>query len=218
MKSLKIALPIYKIMYSFIFLILLSLVRGISGVFEIGATLDPMVSLLAVIFCADTFEMEHREKRWEIFTLLPIKKQTWAITIRLFLQILYLFVAACAGYWFFYWQKPRALNDESQAVLYMMYLLAVAVSIFFWSVLSLTLTNLFRNQWVGIGACIILWLGVYSKAGEAMLGKFNIFAYIFTDSNKLTEFTWLWGKGLWCAAAILMTLTISRQLMHNKRR
>ena len=54
-KEIKICLPIYKLIYSMSFILILSFVRGIESVNEIGAVIQAPIALLAVIFCADTY-------------------------------------------------------------------------------------------------------------------------------------------------------------------
>ena len=66
MKEMKICLPVYKIIYSICFIVFLSLVRGISSIAEIGITMDAYIAVLAIVFCADTYWMEHSGKRWEV--------------------------------------------------------------------------------------------------------------------------------------------------------
>lgn len=71
MKNGKIALPLYKILYSVCFIVILSVIRGITMTGEIGIAMDPNISLLAAIFCADALECEYREKRWKYFACFP---------------------------------------------------------------------------------------------------------------------------------------------------
>lgn len=75
MKEMKICLPVYKIIYSICFIVFLSLVRGISSIAEIGITMDAYIAVLAIVFCADTYWMEHSGKRWEVFCLYSVKKK-----------------------------------------------------------------------------------------------------------------------------------------------
>ena len=51
----KISFPLYKICYSLAFVAVLSLVRGVSSVAEIGNVMQQAMGILAVVFCADTY-------------------------------------------------------------------------------------------------------------------------------------------------------------------
>lgn len=206
-KEMKICLPIYKIVYSIIFMIILSLIRGISSVTEIGITLDTSAALLAIVFCADIYEMEFRGKRWEIFCLYPVKSKAKAIFHRLTVQNIYLCFISYIGYFFFYWQKPRNFYG-TPLLLYAMFILAVTVSILFWSVCSMTLVNIFRNLWAGMGVTLCLWFFINSKAGESILGKFSIFSFAFRDISKVGDWGWLWGQGIFLIITILMLLAV----------
>lgn len=207
-KEMKICLPIYKMVYSVLFMILLSLVRGISSVVEIGITLDTAAAVLAIVFCAETYEMEFRGKRWEIFRLYSIRAKADAIYRRMAVQTGYLCLISYIGYFFFYWQKPREMMQISQVFLYGIYILAVTAAILFWGVLSMTFVNLFRNLWAGMGVSLFLWLFINSKAGERILGKLSVFSYVFRDTSKIQDWSWLWGQGLSLILVILLLMSV----------
>lgn len=198
----KICLPPYKLFYSLCYVIILSFIRGISQVEEIGVALDPNIGLLALVFCAETYQMEYRGKRWEVFTLFPLKNRIRVIYRRLFLQMVYLYLLAFIGYGCFYWQRPHKEENISSLFLLISYGVAVAATILLWGTLSMTIANLFRNQWCGIGICLVLWLFIYSKAGEKLMGSFNFFSYCFRDLWNQGDLSWLWGKGF----AVVLTV------------
>ena len=64
--ELKIMFPLYRIIYPLLFVIFLSIFRGIADTREIGVTLDPMLAALSAVFMVDTYLIEHKEQRWEI--------------------------------------------------------------------------------------------------------------------------------------------------------
>ena len=92
--EMKICFPLYKVIYSVCFIVMLSLVRGVSETGEIGITLDVYMPILAVVFCADTLQMEYTQRRWEIFFLRPKRQRHLALSRRLAIQCMYL--------WFLY--------------------------------------------------------------------------------------------------------------------
>lgn len=73
--DMKIMLPPYKLIYPVLFMLLLAFVRGVSDTREIGTVLDSMIPVLAIVFMADTYQIEYSEQRWEIFELYDMKKK-----------------------------------------------------------------------------------------------------------------------------------------------
>lgn len=203
-KNFKICIPTYKIAFAALFFVFLALARGISQVNEIGIAMDAYVGLLAAIFCSDTYEIEYREKRWEIFRLLPPKNRRRTIRQRLYLQFTFLGVLAAAGYWLFYWQSPQNFNGESPILLYGMYVVAVLPSIIFWGALSMSLVNLFRNLWAGIGGSVILWVWMNSTWGNKLLGNFSVFSFVFRPDGDTGKWGWLMGKGIAMLFAVIL--------------
>lgn len=133
-KEYKIILPFYKIAYAVCFVILLSLVRGVSVSHEVGIALEPHIALLAAVFCADTYVAEITAKRSEVWRLYSLKKILLAIYSRIFLQILFLFLLAAAGYGlFFLFQKPTfSANAAYEAAQFFVFLASILITIAFW--------------------------------------------------------------------------------------
>lgn len=205
-KEIKICLPVYKIAYSVLFGILLALVRGVSDVRMIGLAIIPYSSFLAVVFCADTYEIEYREKRWEIMALLPDRNKGKAVRRRIWIQMCYLLVISCLTYVCFYWQSPRNIAEDSQLALFGIYILAAGAILTFWALLGITIVNLINNLWAGIGIVGILWLFLYSKAGEAVLGSFNVFSYTFQfyEGKNTGNLSWVTGIIVACLLSAVM--------------
>jgi hypothetical protein len=205
--NIKICLLPYKIAVSLCFVFGLAFARGISEVVEIGMTLDSGICLLVIVFCADVYQAEFREKRWEIFMLYPLKNQVKTIYQRLILQCCYLLLLSILGYGIFFWQQPGHFYEISQQQLFLEFLGAVAGSIFFWSVLSMSLTNMLANMWGGIGISIILWLSAISAGGNQVMGDFNVFAYMFrgVESN---DHQWIIGKVIAILIAAVLILLV----------
>lgn len=205
----KICLPAYKICYACLYLILLSLVTGVAYQEEIGAVLDTNVSLLVMVLCAETYCMEWSGRRGEIFVLYESRRKSLMVCKRLLIQTVFLWLLACGGYFCFFWQRPIDRGVVPFFGLYGSYVIAVTVTILFWSLLSMTISNLAGNQWVGIGACIMLWLAMTSKAGQEFLGDFSIFAYGSQSLNEFgREWRWLAGKAVGLLAAVIMIALI----------
>lgn len=200
MKECKISMPFYKVAYAVCFMILSGLVRGVYYSYEIGIALEPLMAILAAIFCADTYVSEILGKRSEVWRLYPMKKKLSSIHTRMSLQIFFLLLLAAAGYGlFFLFQKPRTYGTLSifatgEAAQFFVFLTSVLVTIAFWGILSNTLACLFRNMWFAIGICLILWLMTNSTIGLNYLGKWNVFSYTFRELENGGNYSWLCGK------------------------
>lgn len=211
-KDIKICLPAYKIAYSLLAVVILSMVRGVVYVSEIGIAAEPPLALLAAVFCADTYTLEIQGKRNEIFRLCAPKRLTATVYRRLSIQMGYLWVLALAVYGCFYWQRP-VVNfgggaGSVQAALFGLYIPAILGTVFFWGILSNMLAMLFRNTWVGIGLSFILWIQLNSMWGDKVLGKWNVFSYTFRNIADTGDFNWICGKVLSVLLAAGMALCI----------
>ena len=106
-KELKIVLPFYKVAYAISFVVILSLIRGVTYTHEVGLAIEAPFAILTAVFCADTYVQEIRSKRFEVHRLYSLKKRFFSMTKRLVIQELFLLLLAVAGYGlFFVFQKP----------------------------------------------------------------------------------------------------------------
>lgn len=202
----KICLPSYKFAYSITFIVLVSLVRGITSIEEIGGALLPNISLLAIVLMADTYEPARREKRREIFHLFPQRLKAKAVVKRILIQLMYVQGLSMAGYGLFYWQKPASYEGDSQIILFTVFLINLIPISAFWGMLSMTLVNVFQNLWEGVGCAVLLWLTAFSNFGDRIFGAFNIFAFVFRREEGVSG--WSGGSFLAAAAAILMVWAV----------
>lgn len=209
-KELKICLPLYKIIYSLVFVVILSIIRGIVYVNEIGIAMEPAIALLAMVFCADTYTIEIDSKRNEILKLSSMKKLSASIRRRVLIQMVCLLVISMIGYGLFYWQKP--ISNLDTMAQFGMFVIAMIGTISFWGVLSETVATLFHHTWGGIGISFLLWIGLYSKAGEKIFGKWSIFSFTFRELERELEgsgdWSWMCGKTVSIVAALLMVFII----------
>ena len=168
-KEWNICMAPYKLAYSVLFLFLFALFRGVMLTSEIGPALLPGVAVLASIFCAETSVMDRHGQRWEIICLKPEKNRIRMIYRRWILQAAYLYGIALAAYFAFYWQKPYRMTERTFASEYGGYAAALAGTVLFWSLISIVVSNLAKNQWAGIGASVLLWITTNSTTGENCL-------------------------------------------------
>lgn len=214
--DMKIMLPPYKLIYPVLFMLLLAFVRGVSDTREIGTVLDSMIPVLAIVFMADTYQIEYSEQRWEIFELYDMKRKRQMIYRRIGIQMLYLFCSLVLGYGFFFIQNPMRQSSGMELKLYFTFLLAGVVTISFFGVLSLTITNLLHNMWAGVGISFISWLSLNSTVGNKILGTFNVLAYGFRKIEDFNNYSWGIGKMIALACTVLMLIMLPLT-MKNRR-
>lgn len=218
-KEWKITLPLYKIVYGLLFIVILSIIRGVVFTFEIGMALEGPMALLAAVVCSDTYTREITSGRSELWQLYPMKKRLSAIGKRLILQEAFLFLLATLGYGFFFlFQHPMSLEQGAgfwqEFLQFLIYLLVMAVTLWFWGLLSHVLACRFRNPWAGLGGCLALWLFTNSTSGERYFGGWNLFSYSFREVENGGSADWVPGKILCLCACALLVWLIQKQLKH----
>lgn len=215
--EIKIMLPLYKIIYPIFFVIFLTIFRGVADTREIGITLDPMLAALTIVFMADTYLIEDREQRGELFALYSLNKKRMMIYKRVFVQFVYLFLLAAIGYFLFFIQNPSIGDLGNEKKMYLEYLFAVGSSILFWGIMSITISNWFQNIWCGIGISLIIWLVLNSTIGNTLFGKYNVFSYVFRSYEQGVGGEWMLGKGIGGILAFLMIFIILPKTMKRRR-
>ena len=107
-QEMKISLTVQKQAYAIFFVVILSLVRGVTDSDEVGIALEAPMAALALTFCADTYTQEIISRRSEIWRLCPMKRRVCAIYRRMAIQEVFLLFVAAAGYGLFLlFQSPR---------------------------------------------------------------------------------------------------------------
>lgn len=216
MHEAKISLPAYKVSYAVFFIIMLSLVRGVTDSYEIGIALEAPMAILAVCVLADTYTKEITGKRSEIWRLYSMKKRMYSIYRRVVIQEIFLLFVAAFGYGlFFLLQKPITIDMRQNSLgtetgQFLVYLASIAVTLCFWGLLSNMFSCLFRNMWIGIGVCLIVWLTANSSIGDRYLGAWNLFSYAFRDVEKSSDFSWICGKILCICICMIMTTILPK--------
>lgn len=175
--NIKIGLSISKIIYSIFFILILSLIRGISSIEDIGVAMDANVSLLAIIFCADTYYQEIQGSRWEVFGMLSKNKRYKTICQRLFIQFAFIILLIAFGFWIFYLQNPNHFSEMSLLFIYASAMFSCSASAVFFGTLSFTMINVCKNLWAGIGSSFLIWLSINSTLGKKIPDVINVFAY-----------------------------------------
>ena len=93
--ELKNCLSLYKIFYSCAFILILCVIHPIIYYEEIGSAIQSPIAFLTIIFCSDTYLMEVKSKRADVFHLYDQKKQLKVISQRVGVQILYINTFLC---------------------------------------------------------------------------------------------------------------------------
>lgn len=210
----KISLPIYKVVYSVFFTVVLSIIRGVSFTNEIGGTLEPQMGLLAAVFCADTYAQEVASGRWEINRLYPLENRMNLIWRRMAVQEIYLFLLGLAGYELIYlFQNPIPYWQGEwgkEILLFLMYVPAMAGTILLWGMMANVIACIFRNMWAGAGVCLVFWIVVNSTYGDKIMGIWNPFSYTFREIEDTGNLSWILGKILWLFGTILLAVVLRR--------
>ncbi len=192
--EIKNCLPKYKIFYSCAFLVILCTIHPIIYYEEIGSAVQAPIAFLTIIFCSDTYLMEVKSKRADVFHLYERKKQLKAIWQRLGVQIVYLLLLSCAGYALFFWQKPGSVDESVLGIkIFVVYFIAMFGTIWFWSICSVTLCTLLRNMWAGIGCLFIMVIGLISRGGGSLFGNLGLFSFSFCEPSQLISMSWIYG-------------------------
>ncbi len=209
-KECRIVLPFYKTAFAAAFVVILSLVRGVSMSLEIGIALEPAMAVLAAAFCADTYVLEIVSGRSEVWRLYPVRNRMCVVGRRLVIQELYLLLLAAAGYGCFFlfqgreifsFMNPKPVGELQR---FLVYLGAIMVTLVFWGILSHTIASLCRNLWCGIGGSLILWILTFSERGDRCLGPWNVFSYTFRNVEDSSDMSWLLGKGVCIICSVAM--------------
>lgn len=214
--EIKIVLPFQKQACVVFFVVILSLVRGVTYSDEIGIALEAPMAILALIFCADTYTQEIVSKRSEIQRLCPMKKRIHSIYRRIVIQEIFLLSVAAVGYGlFFLFQNSRIDGmgqggSESEICQFLIYFAAIAVTLGFWGLLSNLLSCLFRNMWVGIGCGLLVWVITDSSIGNRYLGAWNLFSYTFRRLENSSDFSWICGKIICIFIGIMAVATLPK--------
>lgn len=220
-REMKISLTFQKQAYAVFFALVLSLVRGVAYSNEIGIALEAPMAILAFTFCADTYTQEIVSRRSEIWRLCPGKKRIYFIYRRIVIQGIFLLTVAVVSYGlFFLFQDPitygiRQNGSESEICQFFVYLAAVAVTIGFWGILSNLISCLFRNMWVGIGSCMVLWLITNSSIGNRIFGAWNLFSYSFRKLEDISDFSWIYGKAV-CISIGIMAVAVLPKIIKKR--
>lgn len=181
-QEIKITLPLFKIAYSVIFMVLIILVRPIGSLSEIISALEPNIALLAGIFMADNYYKEYWENRISTFYRYPTSNKYRALIKRSVISWVYLMLLVAISYLGFVWfYQPANYTTISNVEMYKATMVACGASMFFMGAFSFTFTNLFQSLGAGIGITLLLWLSMTSTIRDIFPSELQLFCIVGGD-------------------------------------
>lgn len=215
-REIKIALSFQKQAYAVFFAVILSLVKRVTDSNEIGVALEAPMAILAFTFYADTYTQEITSKRSEIWRLYPMKQKMHSIYRRIVIQEMFLLAIAAVSYGLFFLFQNPDINEMGQSGFtnakyqFVVYFASVAVTLVFWGLFANLFSCLFRNMWMGIGGCLLLWMLTNSSIGDRQFGCWNLFSYTFRKFGNSSDLSWICGKVVCICIAIMAVAALPK--------
>lgn len=219
--EIKIALPLYKVVYSFLFVTIIILVRPIQSITEIIAPLETYMALLAGIFLADTYYQEFTGGRIDCYYRYCLQKKLLSVTKRNIICLIYLFILVAVGYWgFIFRYQPVYTSAIPEMILYAHTMLATLASMIFMGSIGFTLTNLAQSLGAGISGVLILWLVMTSSVMNKLPECFQLFLLYSSEAQDGTLLPYYLSRGMYVMIGVLLfgfnVLLIQRQPKQRK--
>lgn len=215
-REMKISLTFQKQAYAVFFVVILSLVRGITYSDEIGIALRiPNGNPCFHILCRYLYAGNCQQAIGNLAAM-PHEKRMHSIYRHIVIQEMFLLAVAATSYGlFFLFQNPN-INGmgqsgiENEICQFFVYFAAIAVTLGFWGLLSNLFSCLFRNMWVGIGGCMVLWLITNSSIGDRTFKAWNLFSYAFRKLENSSDFSWICGKVVCICIGIMAVVALPK--------
>ena len=201
--EMKIALPVYKMVYSFLFMGIIVLVRPIQSTTEIIVTVETYIALLAGIFLADTYYQEFTSGRISCYYRYGIRKKIISVIQRNLIGISYLLLLATLAYWgFILWYHPIHVSATPESVLY-------------GNVIAASLAR------IGIGGTLVLWLLMTSSVMDHLPDYFQLFLLHSSEAQDGILLPYYPSRELYAAVGIVLfginVFLIRRQPKQRKK-
>jgi hypothetical protein len=182
--DLKISLTLHKILYAFVFMVIIVIVRPVSSRSEIITAVEPNIALLSAIFMADNYYKEYINESIQVFYRYPTKFKCLSLIRRSLFSWCYLLLLAIITYWgFIYVYHPISYTPLSQISMFVNTLIVCTVSTLFMGMLSFTITNFTQNLGIGIGITLLVWGCLNSTISEFLPKCFQLFCLQVTDTQ-----------------------------------
>lgn len=207
MQEIKIVLSKYKVLLISVFLIVFAIIFPVESNCDIGTLIDAhVISLVAILCGCNIMYQELYGDLKDVFGKMGYRKNFRTLLRRILIQWIGLLVLSVGFYWMFF---LRNLSIENSILIeFLQALFAIAVSIFFFTVLSVFTTCLFKNQWAGMGISFVIYQFFNSTGAEKLLKpQWNIRAYSL-DSENMTDVQWMTGKYVFFLIACILLLIV----------
>ena len=178
--NFKISLPLYKLLYSMVFMFVMALIRPTVTPIEILTVIEPNLCFLAIVFVADIYYCEFRENRINVFYLI--------------------------FYWIYILFQNSNLFTKEIISIYGYSILMCFMTVLFFASLSVTMVNFFQNMWFGLVISLAVWFVFNTKVKEYLPTVLNIFAYKITPEINGGITPYFFNRALYMVVGIVMLI------------
>lgn len=193
--SIKLSLPIYMILISVVYVLVLVFINQEFIVQNIGCDLDVKFSLLTIFIFSNTIYLEKMLNNKETFYLLSDKCKQREFRIRFFVKYAFMIILFILAYTLILCKNPNHIYmDISAEYLFLQSLYCVCCSIFLWGNLICYSIEKLGNMWYGMIVSVVVWYLMNTKLIEKIPIYLNVFSYSMTDKNGGLISGWEYGK------------------------
>ena len=204
--NFKISLPLYKLLYSMVFMFVMALIRPTVTPIEILTVIEPNLCFLAIVFVADIYYCEFRENRINVFYLFPDRLKYKAVVQRFLIDFVYLVLLDLIFYWIYILFQNSNLFTKEIISIYGYSILMCFMTVLFFASLSVTMVNFFQNMWFGLVISLAVWFVFNTKVKEYLPTVLNIFAYKITPEINGGITPYFFNRALYMVVGIVMLI------------
>ena len=184
--NFKISLPLYKLLYSMVFMFVMALIRPTVTPVEILTVIEPNLCFLAIVFVADIYYK--------------------AVVQRFLIDFVYLILLDLIFYWIYILLQNSNLFTEEIISIYGYSILMCFMTVLFFASLSVTMVNFFQNMWFGLAISLAVWFVFNTKVKEYLPTVLNIFAYKITPEINGGITPYFFSRALYMVVGIVMLI------------
>ncbi|WDV47079.1 hypothetical protein PV797_05100 [Clostridiaceae bacterium M8S5] len=210
-KIIKVALPKYLVVLSFVYAISLPFISGVSKVEEIGIVLDSRFALLAIIVFSNTYHIEVSMRTSQIYYLMTSEYISMDLLKRVVTKFFFIMLLFLFSYFGYMIRRPYLLIGQTHLDLFINSILVISVNILLWGMLAYFFVGVTSNLWIGISIILTIWFFFISTIAKKLPVYMNVFAYGHMKDLGMSKYDLYIGKTLSLMLAILLFL-INRKL------
>lgn len=194
--QLQILFTHYKTISVTALILVLPFIRIVTSFDSIGREMDVCIAWAAIAMCSDSYYLERSLGTVENFYLMS-KNKMKIIIMRIGVSIIFMMILSIMAFWGFLWQKQYEFFKQNTIMgHFFQSMFAFVSTLLFFSVLSMTTTNIIKNIWIGMAVNIFVW-GVLVQLSPSK-SIFNIFA--FSSFNH----DWIRSKIMYLAISVIL--------------